>query len=225
MYQIYCLTFKSTGKSYIGFTGIGVMNRVHKHYVNATYGIDSHLYRAIRLYGIEDIEVSILFENENKEETLHKEKEYIKKYDSVKNGYNETSGGIGGWSVPDSKLDLWKKSIRSRTQGLKNPNSKNISNAEIIEHAIKFFLQNNKLTRNAWTKYSKENNLPVNYTKFRFGGGYSNFLKTLKQELNKRSISYDDNCFVLTYEERYKQEYNQKISNTLKEKYAKDKKN
>jgi hypothetical protein len=148
MYQIYCLTFKSTGKSYIGFTGIGVMNRVHKHYVNATYGIDSHLYRAIRLYGIEDIEVSILFENENKEETLCKEKEYIKKYDSVKNGYNETSGGIGGWSVPDSKLDLWKKSIRSRTQGLKNPNSKNISNAEIIEHAIKFFLQNNKLTMN-----------------------------------------------------------------------------
>jgi hypothetical protein len=225
MYQIYCLTFKTSGKKYIGFTGVGVINRIHKHYTNAGYGIDSHLYRAIRLYGIEDVSISILFETENKEEALKKEKDFITEFNTIKEGYNESNGGNGGWSVPENKIEIWKKSIKKRTQGLDNPNSKNVTNQEIIDIAVEFFLRNDKkLTRNAWSKYCKEKNLPINYTKFRFGGGYQNFLKSLKRELDKKSISYNDDCFRLTYVERYKQEYNEKISKTLRDKNAKNKK-
>lgn len=225
MYEIYCLTFKETNKKYVGFTGQGSLNRLHKHYINASYGIDSHLYRAIRLYGIENITIKILFKSENKDEALSKEQYYISKLDTINNGYNETNGGCGGWSVPEHKLEAWKKSIKRRTQGHKNPNVISITNQEILNQAVKFYIDNgNKLTRNAWAKFSKENGLPQNYTKFRFGGGFNNFLSCLKKELSRLSIPYNDDSFKLTYDERYKEEYNKKISKTLKEKHAKDNK-
>jgi hypothetical protein len=226
MYEIYCLTFKNNGKKYIGFTGIGVMNRIHKHYVNASYGIESHLYRAIRLYGIDAVEIEVLYRSENKEEAFSKEQYYINKFDTIVSGYNEAVGGIGGWSVPEHKLEAWKKSIKKRTQGLDNPNSKSVTNQDILDKAIEFYKNNNhKLIRADWFKYCKNNNLPVTYTKFRFGGGYNNFIKALKNKLDSLSIPHDENSFKLSYEERYKEEYNKKISQTLKEHYAKNQKN
>lgn len=226
MYEIYCLTFKETGKKYVGFTSKGVMNRVHKHYINAMHGIDSHLYRAIRLYGIENIIIDILDSSEDKNKILEKEQHYIEKLNTIQDGYNETKGGSGGWSVPDHKLNAWKKSIKKRTQGFDNPNCKSITNEEILDQAVKFYLKNNyKLTRVAWFKYSKLHGLPLSYTKFRFGGGYKNFIKALKNKLDFLSIPYDNNSFKLLYEERYKEEYNAKISQTLKDKYANNQKN
>jgi hypothetical protein len=224
MYDIYCLTFKTTGKKYIGFTGIGVMNRLHKHYINAGYGTDSHLYRAIRLYGIEDILIDTLYSSEDKVEALKKEEYYIELHNTVKDGYNETGGGVGGWCVPEHKLLSWKKALQKKAKGFSNPNAKQISNEEIIDKAISFYINNgNKLTRNAWGVYCKNNHLPRQYTQFRFGGGYHNFILALKKELNNRGIFYDENSFTLNYEERYKEEYNKKISKTLKEKNVKNK--
>jgi len=226
MYEIYCLTFKDTNKKYVGFTGQGVINRIHKHYINASYGIDSHLYRAIRLYGIENITIEILYSSENKNAALIKEQYYITELDTIKNGYNETYGGVGGWSVPDHKLEAWKKSIKKRTQGFDNPNSKSITNEEILEKAVEFYKDNNnKLIRVAWFKYCKNNKLPVSYTKFRFGGGYKNFIRALKSRLNDLNIPHSEDSFKLSYNERYKKEYNEKISKTLKDKHAKNPKN
>lgn len=226
MYEIYCLTFKNNGKKYIGFTGIGVMNRIHKHYINASYGIDSHLYRAIRLYGIESITIEVIYGSEDKQDALSKEQYYISKFNTITNGYNETVGGSGGWSVPEHKLEAWKKSIKKRTQGFDNPNSKSITNQDILDKAVEFYKENNnKLVRASWFKYCRNNNLPLTYTKFRFGGGYKNFIKAFKNHLDCLSITYDENSFKLSYEERYKEEYNKKISQTLKENHAKNQKN
>ena len=226
MYEIYCLTFNTTGKKYIGFTGKGVMNRIHKHYVNASYGIDSHLYRAIRLYGIEDISIEVLYRSHDKNEALEKEQYYITKLDTIKNGYNETNGGVGGWSVPEHKLESWKKSIVRRTQGLNNPNSKSVTNQQILDQAVEFYKNNgNKFIRVTWFDYCQKHDLPVTYTKFRFGGGYNNFLKALKSELDRLEIHYNEQSFKLSYTERYKQEYNIKISKTLREKHAKNQEN
>lgn len=224
MYEVYCLTFKETNKKYIGFTGKGVINRLHKHYINASYGIDSHLYRAIRLYGIDNITIEVLFQSENKNDALSKEQYFISTLDTINNGYNETIGGSGGWSVPEHKLEAWKKSIKKRTQGLHNPNCKLVTNEEILDKAIEFFKNKNKLIRAEWFKYCKEHNLPLSYTKFRFGGGYENFILALKNKLDSLSIPYDNNSFKLSYEERYKEEYNEKIRSTLKENHAKNKK-
>jgi hypothetical protein len=225
MYEVYCLTFKNNGKKYVGFTGIGVMNRMHKHYTNASYGIDSHLYRAIRLYGVENIEIEILHESEDKQDALNMEQYYIVKFNTIDCGYNETSGGFGGWSVPEHKLIAWKKSIKKRTQGLDNPNSKSVTNQDILNAAVAFYKNNNnRLIRTSWFKYCQNNNLPVTYTKFRFGGGYENFIKAFKKELDRLSIPYNENSFKLSYQERYKEEYNIKISKTLKENHVKNKK-
>ena len=225
MYEVYCLTFKTTGKKYVGFTGIGVMNRIHKHYINATYGIDSHLYRAIRIYGIEDISIEILYQSDNQQDALEKERHYISELNTIEKGYNETVGGSGGWAVPSHKLEAWKKCIAKRTQGFDNPNSKTITNQQILDHAVEFYKNNgNKLIRTAWFKYCKLHGLPLTYTKFRFGGGYNNFIITLKAELTRLGINYNEESFKLSYAERYKQEYNAKISKTLKDNYAKNQK-
>lgn len=150
------------------------------------------------------------------------EKRMIKSNNSIKNGYNETHGGAGGFSVPDHKLDRWKSGISKRTRGSKNPNAKSVSNEEILDHALQFFIDNeNRLIRARWMEYSKEAGLPLTYTKYRFGGGYKNFLESFKQFLCRQGIEYSDISFNLTKEERYNEEVNSKISETLKRKNRK----
>ena len=70
-------------------------------------GIKKHLYSAFNKYGIDKFIFSIL-EECTKEESIQKEKEYIQKYDSYKNGYNETLGGEDGEvsSLYDSRYEI-----------------------------------------------------------------------------------------------------------------------
>lgn len=51
-YEVYCHTNTLNNKSYIGYTSQSTLKRLHKHILNANYGIQSHFYRAIRKYGI-----------------------------------------------------------------------------------------------------------------------------------------------------------------------------
>jgi hypothetical protein len=223
MYEVYILKFKTSQKIYVGYTSIGVMNRFRKHCTNAYSGLESKLYRAIRKYGEKDIAIKIASSHNLKDEAKRKEIELIEKYDSFKSGYNMTHGGDGGWCVQDK--ESWRKKLSASNKGLGNSNSIKISNDGILEAAVQFYLNNNhKLTRNAWTKFSKENGLPQNYTKYRFGGGYKNFLKALKSELSKRGIAWKEENFHLSYQERYTEEFSKKISNTLKAKHVKNKK-
>ena len=214
---IYKITFKPTLKTYIGMTSKSPTERIHKHYLNAVAGVDTHLYRAIRLYGISDCLFETLSQCETRKEALCLEKEFINEYDSVANGYNETAGGVGGWCVPDHKLNRWRQKVSKRTSGKKNPNAKAISNEEILDHALRFFINNdNRLIRARWTEYSRENGLPLTYTKYRFGGGYNGFLDSFKKLLSKMGIPHNKDSFALTKEERYNEIVNSKISETLK---------
>lgn len=225
MYIVYKITFKTTKKSYIGYTNKGILERMHTHTKKAAAGVDTHFYKALRLYGISDCVFETLFTSNNKEEALDKEKELIKQFDTIRNGYNIADGGVGGWCVPDSKYKRWAQSIQDRVQGVSNPNFSGVSNQEILEHAEKYFRERRKLIRTHWKEYCKENKLPQTYTKFRFGGGYKNFLKAFKNHLKLRGVEYSEDDFVLTKEERYTSEINEKISNTLKDKHAENKKN
>lgn len=224
MHIVYRITFKSTGKSYIGYTGKGILERMHKHMTNACSGIDSHFYKALRLYGISDCIFETLFSSDDKSEALNKEAELIEKFNTIKNGYNIATGGSGGWSVPDSKYKKWSNQIVNRTNGENNPNFSGVSNQEILDHAESFYIKNKKFIRADWIRYCKQNGLPQNYTKFRFGGGYQNFLEALKDRLDKKNIPYSLDKFKLTKEERYTKEINQKISRTLKGKNAENNK-
>ena len=203
MYQVYCLYFKTSQKRYIGFTGAGVLNRLKKHIQCASAGYDTYLYRAIRKYGAIDIELTILFESTVKEEALVKESEFIKLYDTMNNGYNCNNGGSGGWCVPNDKIEQWKLNLQKRSHGLSNANAIKISNDELLDIAVKFYRDNgNKLTREAWSNFSKEKGLPQSYTKYRFGGGYHNFIRALKEKLENLNIPWSEQDFVLTTKER-----------------------
>tara|TARA_B110000263_G_C15309442_1_gene512233 strand:+ start:3577 stop:4266 length:690 start_codon:yes stop_codon:yes gene_type:complete len=217
MHIVYKLTFKSTKKSYIGYTGKGILERIHKHLINAQRGMDTHFYKALRLYGVEDLIIETIYSSSSKEDALKEEERAIDHYDTFKNGYNQTRGGSGGWSIPDSKLAQWKHKLSVNSKGIKNPKYCGISNQELLGIAVKFFIDNsNRLILARWREFSKRNGLPQTYTKHRFGGGNNNFLKALKEELDSQGIKHNESSFCLSNPERYSKEVNAKISTTLK---------
>jgi len=95
-YVVYKATSPS-GKIYIGQTISGLTNRISKHLSESkTTSKNRAFLNAIRKYGIENITWEIIDYCGNEKELDEKERYYIKQYDSLKNGYNETIGGDKG---------------------------------------------------------------------------------------------------------------------------------
>ena len=93
-----CLN-KANGKSYIGVTSRGLDVRKYDHLNDARIGSSQHFHNAIRKYGKESFEWSILEECESWEELEKREIYYIEKFDSFNNGYNMTLGGLGSYGM------------------------------------------------------------------------------------------------------------------------------
>lgn len=101
VYRFYCLTSQ---KNYIGITTQDINRRWDQH-KNESLGKqvfkDTHFHRAIRRYGWDNFERTILLrlESDSEEQLLESlnqlEQYYIQKYDSYNNGYNSTKGGKG----------------------------------------------------------------------------------------------------------------------------------
>ena len=125
---IYKIQNAITDKTYIGQTtnprgfngrydykGIGI-ERVYNYSLNkARQGLDynQHLFRSIEKYGLDAFIVDEVFDTANsKDELNEKERYYIKKFDSFKNGYNRS---IGGDSVQGAKKPFGKDSPRSKS--------------------------------------------------------------------------------------------------------------
>lgn len=113
MIGIYKITNRINGKSYIGCSeNIEHRWAIHKYRAFANTPKNKEyqkaLYRAFRKYGINNFDFTIL-ELCKKEEIHEKEKEFICRYNTYKNGYNETPGGegvknVGGENHPKTKL-------------------------------------------------------------------------------------------------------------------------
>lgn len=202
MFEIYMITFENN-KSYIGYTKKGVMNRIHKHKTNAEYGINTHLYKAIRKYGMKNIKIKILDRCSSKKEAIDKEKFYIDKYDTYHNGYNLTIGGDGGWCVKN--IEEWKRKLSIINTLDSNNKWSGFSDDDIVLFALQYFISNNyKLICKHWYKYCKEKGYPQHYSKNRFNGrGFKGLIEKLKIELDKNNIPYNEYSFKQTYEERY----------------------
>ncbi len=83
----------------------------------------------------------------------------------------------------------WKFNFASHP-GEKNPKYKNVTNQELLQHGRIVFNRFGKLTNKLWTKYAKENNLPVFLNNdFRFKS-FSNFRNQIASNHKVKSIEF-----------------------------------
>ncbi len=93
---VYLIKNKVNGKAYVGCS-IDIEERWRGHIWETnskkSTGYNFAIHRAIRKYGLDNFEFTIL---EQTEDTYNREKYWIERYDSYNNGYNETTGGDCG---------------------------------------------------------------------------------------------------------------------------------
>jgi group I intron endonuclease len=92
---IYKATNVITGKSYIGQTINSISNRISQHKRGYRRGV-SYFYNAIRKYGWNSFEWSVLCECDTKEELDEMEYHYIQQYKMIYGVYNLREGGSTG---------------------------------------------------------------------------------------------------------------------------------
>ena len=90
-YKVYCLTNTITGEKYIGVTKQKMYDRLK---AGKGYKPNTKINQAILKYGWINFKYNILFETESKEIAGMVEAKYIKKYDTINNGYNILTGGF-----------------------------------------------------------------------------------------------------------------------------------
>lgn len=118
---IYQIINKSNNKRYIGKTN-DIERRLKRHYIdlknNNHHSIE--LQRAFNKYGKDNFEIKYdVFEKITQEQLAQKEMEYIKKYDSYQNGYNETLGGQGHSTIFDFETSVLIFQLGQRYDGIK----------------------------------------------------------------------------------------------------------
>jgi group I intron endonuclease len=95
-FQVYKITNRMTGMSYIGVTSKPLYQRQSQHRGMAERGLTWPLAVAIRQDGWENFETTTVVRCASKEEAYQKERDAIALYNTlVPNGYNSTPGGPG----------------------------------------------------------------------------------------------------------------------------------
>lgn len=159
---------------------------------NSINGIDTHFYRAIRKYGVEEIESEVLYETDNFDKALEMERYFISKYDSYKNGYNMTNGGDGGDIISLLDEERYKKYIQklsNKNKGKLNKMYIDISDNDLVIHGSNLYKKNGYFSVQSWQRYAKVNKMPQSFSKFRFdGGGMKEFRRRICDFLNIKEL-------------------------------------
>ena len=106
MYYIYKIENLVNHKKYIGLTN-NIARRKCRHFGDLKRGVHDNqfLQKEYNIYGLENFSFTIEYQGDCSEyEIGEKEKEFIKKYDSYKNGYNQNEGGNFGASNGGTQL-------------------------------------------------------------------------------------------------------------------------
>lgn len=154
MPHIYKIQNTINNKCYVGWTTKTVDCRWNEHKSDAFKIRDNRkFYNAIRKYGIENWNVTILCEVENNDIAKKKEIEYIELYDSYYNGYNSTFGGDGNNGIIMSIESNIKRS--KKLKGRKKPDGFNIGRIHSDETKNKIS-KSHKGKSKPWVKWSQE---------------------------------------------------------------------
>lgn len=109
-YKIYKITNTVNNKLYIGFTSTSLIKRLNKHNYDATQNsYQSKLHRALLKYGKDKFTIRLIKSFKNKNKAFKYEQFLIKKFNTVKRGYNITLGGEGSPGIKISEKQ--KKAI------------------------------------------------------------------------------------------------------------------
>ncbi len=142
---IYKITNIQNNKVYIGQTIRPIEQRFHRHLSDALNNIlDTHFARAIRKYGKDNFIIEKIDEAKTQEELNKKEQYWIKYYNSVKEGYNETDaiskcGGNTYQSKTEEEMETIKEKIRQTKIGSKNPMAQKVKRINIITNEEDIF--------------------------------------------------------------------------------------
>lgn len=90
---IYKITNTINDKIYIGQTTVTLEARWGGHKAKALSGTTTHLYNAMRKYGIEKFKIEEICRVNSLQELNKMEEYFIKEYDSISSGYNILKGG------------------------------------------------------------------------------------------------------------------------------------
>lgn len=142
---IYKITNIQNNKVYIGQTIRPIEQRFHRHINDAMNNIlDTHFARAIRKYGKDSFIIEEIDTAQTQDELNQKEQYWIRYYDAVNKGYNETDainkcGGNTYQSKTEEEMKIIKNKISQSKLGGKNPQAKKIKRTNIITGEIDIF--------------------------------------------------------------------------------------
>lgn len=142
---IYKITNIQNNKVYIGQTIRPVEQRFHRHINDALNNIlDTHFARAIRKYGKDSFIIETIDTATAQDELSQKEQYWIRFYDSVNNGYNETDaiskcGGNTYQSKTKEEMSIIKEKIRKTKVGAKNPMARKVKRINIKTDKVDIF--------------------------------------------------------------------------------------
>ena len=190
-YIVYKITNKKNGKSYIGKTEYPLEHRWKRHLSSARNGSKFRFHSAIRKYGEDCWDLSVIesYQTEDEDFVNQKESHFIKPFESdTKGGYNATSGGTGGWMLPRCSKEVqdeWKRIITLKSTGENNPNYSGYSDDDLINFGMKFiekydFIPGKKRLV-IFCKNELNVDFPKTFSKNRFGGKISNYTKILEE--------------------------------------------
>lgn len=114
---IYKAVNRINGKMYVGQTKHTLDYRKYQHLEYARQGGDTHFCQAIRKYGEDNFEFEVICTANDKATLNELEIYYIKKYDTIKHGYNMIAGGCNN-VMDDPEIKL-KHDNKMRSDGVR----------------------------------------------------------------------------------------------------------
>lgn len=186
MAYIYKITNDINNKIYIGQTTRSLSKRWSQHKHNSKEG-QTHLYRAMRKYGVEHFSIEKIVECP--EDELDKlECFYIEQYDSYENGYNSTlggqySGGLrGSQGFTKTELeDMWNQGL-----GVKEISERLKVHKRTISHWLKEYeIATHEEKENRGKSKSREGSKRYSTVVVFFNGVKYNSIKDLAEVIQK----------------------------------------